>query len=225
MKIGLVIVDAWYTDTKIVDSFGLDPVPKWSDEVKENVINFSKFLTYVCDYERDKGTTIIHSLGTKTDNFLKNIDVSQVKMRKGDSIVGSDSLGRSIMANELDEVYWGGFHFGKCIHTHSNRTHQYLNKIGVVDINCLNLVLNLSMILPEKSWGHYINGKRAWTLNWGNHKVRDSLKETFTEDAEILPRNMVNPNETYQAFKSGIRYNHHLWSLNGFESLPLRSVF
>ena len=51
------------------------------------------------------------------------------------------------------------------------------------------------------------------------------MEETFKDGAEILPANMVNPNETYQAFKSGIRYNHHLWSLNGFESLPLRSVF
>ena len=163
MKRGLVIVDAWSLDTKIVDSFGFDPVPKWSDEVKENAINFSKFLTYVCNYERDKGTTIIHSLGTQTGDFLKNIEVSQVKMKVGDSIVGSDFLGKSIMANELDEVYWGGFHFGKCIHTHSNRTHQYLNKIGVVDVKTKENKVEFSML--EASFYVSINGFGGLDIN------------------------------------------------------------
>ena len=70
----------------------------------------------------------------------------------------------------------------------------------------------------------FINGDKYVGYS-KNGKIHGQGVYTFKDGAEILPANMVNPNETYQAFKSGIRYNHHLWSLNGFESLPLRSVF
>ena len=56
-----------------------------SDEIKNNIKQFSKFLSYVCDVEREKGTTIIHSLGNKSNSFLKFAErnASQVKMEKG----------------------------------------------------------------------------------------------------------------------------------------------
>ena len=74
MRIGLVVVDAWSVSKDIL-SYGQkihkNEPPIWSSEVKDNVKNFSDFLSYVCDTERRKGTTIIHSFGVNNSDLLE----------------------------------------------------------------------------------------------------------------------------------------------------------
>ena len=82
MTTGLVIVDAWFLDTwseLLTKKFGDNPVPRWAADVRENISEFSKFLTYVCDFERKKGTIIIHSLGDKTNSFLNFAEKTEIE--------------------------------------------------------------------------------------------------------------------------------------------------
>tara|TARA_Y100000593_G_scaffold55750_1_gene104191 strand:+ start:1584 stop:2198 length:615 start_codon:yes stop_codon:yes gene_type:complete len=196
MKTGLVIVDAWFLDEwsdLLTKKFGENPVPKWSDEIKNNIKQFSKFLSYVCDVEREKGTTIIHSLGNKSNSFLKFAErnASQVKMEKGDLLLGSDLLGKAIIEEKLDLVFYGGFHFGKCIHAHCEwaQKNLYLNNFKKVDN--LNIVLNLSMVLPKHTFKQHIETKSVIGI------------PVIPEFSDYEPE----------------PYNYYLWSMTGFESI------
>ena len=200
MNIGLVIVDAWFLDKwsdLLTKKFGENPVPDWSDEVKKNIKEFSKFLTYVCDFERKRGTTIIHSFGNETTKFIQHANInliSQVKMREGDSIVGSDLIGKAIVEEGLDLVLYGGFHFGKCIHRHSERAEQTLHLNGISNMDNLNIALNLSMVLPKHTFKEHINNKLA---------VGIPVIPEFS-DYEPEP------------------YDYYLWSMTGFENIKVR---
>jgi|TARA_R110000824_G_scaffold4471_2_gene21533 hypothetical protein len=232
MKKTLVIVDAWFLDNwseLLTKRFGKSPVPDWPEDVKYNVKYFSKFLSYVCDYERNKGTTIIHSLGTTANEFVNEIareNASQVKIRDGDTIAASDSIGEAILTTKADVVFWGGFHFGKCIHSHSNQAYQYLNRFAKFNINSLssrsfenkvlNLVLNLSMTLPGHSWKDHINGKKAWDVK--------NYDELTAEERETVDKNKISPENLDSGTVANynfnpVSYNHCLWSFDGFERL------
>lgn len=230
MKNALVIVDAWFLDDwpkSLTEKFGKSPVPNWPQEVKENIKHFGNFLSYVCDTERKKGTTIIHSLGSVTNKFLEfaNENASAVKVKEGDIITASDAIGRAIAASKANKVFWGGFHFGKCIHTHSNRAYQYLNSIGRHDINLLNLVLNLSMILPKHSWNHHIIGKKAWGVNLHKDDVREAYENSAFKDKEFLPGHFHDPSISVNYVFNPVKYTHSLWSTNSFEDLALKDTF
>ena len=63
-------------DLEIIINGGISKI----DEIKNNIKQFSKFLSYVCDVEREKGTTIIHSLGNKSNSFLKFAERNKVSL-------------------------------------------------------------------------------------------------------------------------------------------------
>ena len=168
MKTGLVIVDAWSV-TEDLYKYGHkmhnDIIPKWSLEVRDNIKNFCNFLNYVCDIERKKGTTIIHSLGVVNNKLLniKKDEASELTVDKKDKITFSTKLGKTIYENNIDEVYFCGFHFGKCIQNHIVDSNIFL--INTNKEQCKrnrNIVLNLSMILPPP-----LNSEtKKWDNNW-----------------------------------------------------------
>tara|TARA_R110001592_G_scaffold39760_1_gene130762 strand:+ start:3522 stop:4205 length:684 start_codon:yes stop_codon:yes gene_type:complete len=227
MKNGLVIVDAY---SELASTVGVDGVstPKWSDKVMDNVNHFSKYLNYVCEYERSQGTTIIHTFGeTSTDKLYKSVfnkSINQIEFNENDVITASDNAHTAIMELKLNKVYWGGFHFGKCIHSHSNRVYQNLLKNGRSDINILNLVLNLSMTLPEHSWMHHISGKKGWGINLDIPSVRDMYRNSSYVGREFLPNHIPSQYDVNFVFAPS-EYKHSLWSLNGFENLSLKKDF
>jgi len=154
MKKGLVIVDAWCVE-EAIEPIRDSQIPKWSSEVRENVNRFSEYLDYVCDYERGQGTTIIHSLGLAKSEFSPMLDVkptSQVKIKKGDIVTNTGTFKSSDVNKKLDIKYFAGFHFGKCIPMHIDRT---LNRMSNP-----NIALNLCMILPPTPTAH--THKNSW---------------------------------------------------------------
>jgi hypothetical protein len=224
MNIGLVIVDA-YSDR--FDNLEFKS-PTWSDETKKNVKHFSEFLTYVCDYERAHGTTIIHSFGNDSKELYnmgqENVGkASQLKLGEGDIIATSENLADVIISKKLNVVFYGGFHFGKCIHSHSNRTYQNLRKRGRGDINNLNLVLNLSMTNFNHSWKHHLYGKRGWDINLDNKDVRTEYKNSVFSNLEFLPTHITSKNAAVLEVFTEVNYNHHMWSVNGFEEINIRT--
>ena len=158
MKIGLVIVDSWVSNkwsNFLCKKYGENPVPDWSDTEKKNVRQFSKFLTYVCDFERRRGTTIIHSFGEKTTKFIQHANInsiSQVKIKTGDLVVGADLIAEAIIIEKLNFVLYGGFHFGKCVHGHCEIAQLNLDLNNKSNVDNLNIALNLSMVLPKNSF-------------------------------------------------------------------------
>lgn len=157
MKTALVVVDAWNVST----SNSHEEKPMWSDDVKDNVKNFSDFLDYVCDVEREKKTTIVHSFGmnVKSDD-VHNKNLSGVIIEKEDKVTNCIELGKFI--ENMDEVFFCGFHFGKCIQLHIKISNKYLiNTNKVLHDKNKNIALNLSMILPFNHKSGY-NPKNSW---------------------------------------------------------------
>ena len=167
MKTGLIITDAFSAD--YVSSVPEGQIPKWPLEVRDNVRNFCNFLSYVCDVEREKGTTIIHSLGY-TDVMSTDIkglkraglksmeEVSEIKVHKEDKVSHAHNLGKVIRENNLDLLYFCGFHFGKCIQMHVNLVFRHIKTMK----NNRNIVLNLCMILPPPDNAELKKHKNSW---------------------------------------------------------------
>jgi len=228
MNIGFVIVDAYSDRCEDLD-LNQNPhfkFPKWTNKIKENVKHFSGYLTYVCDYERSQGTSIIHSFG---DNKKELYDIgrenvarlSQLRIGEGDIIASSENLAEVIIREKLNMVFYGGFHFGKCIHSHSNRTYQNLRRKGRGDIDNLNLVLNLSMTTFDHSWKHHINAKRGWDINLSNENVRNEIEASNYVGKELLPTH-TQKQLFVNEILTEVNYNHHMWSMNGFEEINVK---
>lgn len=167
MKTGLIIVDAWSVDYNSTVSEG--QIPNWSLEVKDNVRNFCNFLNYVCDVERKKGTTIVHSLGytnpmgTDVKGLkragLKSIEeASELKIHKEDEVSYAHDLGKTIRENNLDLLYFCGFHFGKCIQMHIDLVFGDIKTMK----NNRNIILNLCMILKPPKNAETRKHKNSW---------------------------------------------------------------
>ena len=161
MKRALVIVDAWkYHDTR-------------NQEKEANAL--CSFLNYVIQHERQKETTIIYSFGSVPLDTAKdphnnkiNSDSLNVNIvsQNDDIFTSKPELNDVIVKNNIEEVYFGGFHFGHCIHMHS----EYLHR-GNTPMNCKNIVLNLSMVLSEDSWDEQIKKHSDWNYHlWGATK-------------------------------------------------------
>tara|TARA_R100000008_G_C3490609_1_gene118522 strand:- start:51 stop:635 length:585 start_codon:yes stop_codon:yes gene_type:complete len=168
MRIGLVVVDAWSVSKDIL-SYGQkihkNEPPIWSSEVKDNVKNFSDFLSYVCDTERQKGTTIIHSFGVNNSDLLEKEkgNVSELVVDDEDKITFANQLGKTINENNIDEVYFCGFHFGKCIQMHIKETSRYLRDNNKkLWRKSRNIALNLCMILPPPDNAELKKHKNSW---------------------------------------------------------------
>lgn len=129
---GLVIVDAWQ---KLL-SHDIASYPHLENEVR----SFGTFLNQVCNIERNKGTQIIHWGEGK--NLGRGI-MDEIEVAAQDKVMGREGNARweEVLAS-IDELYWCGFHFGRCVH----------DEAGFISGEDANIVLNLSLLFPQDSW-------------------------------------------------------------------------
>jgi hypothetical protein len=71
------------------------------------------------------------------------------------------------LKNKFEEVYWAGFHFGRCIHARSYPLHPL--------IPC-KIVINLCMVFPQDNWQQTLEGNR----------IKDPSKIYSPEEEKIL---------------------------------------
>ena len=242
MKTGLVVVDAWSVDENF-QKFGQkihgnEPPSTWhsagyaseerSPELKDVERNFSNFLNYVCEVERQKGTIIIHTFGVTDSPLLKysaaprpifghyqlesmespipvyleeKIDISQLTVDEKDKITSASQLGKTIDECNLDEVYFCGFYFGKCVHMHIVESNRYLrkNNRGLWRKN-KNIALNLCMVLPPPIV------HTRWAANLKPSKPGYSWKAAMNEEIALK--------------KYGMRsFDYFMWSPWRFEKI------
>lgn len=162
MKRALVIVDAWKSPGKRGDC-GIPFL------VERDTKAFGTFLNRVCKYERDKKTLIIHC----PTNFeiMDEIEVydDDVIFNHNPPEVTFEDWQKLFIDNDINEIYFGGFHFGRCIHSY---VHELYRDVGLVESTKIGIVLNLSMVYPGDSWLYHIeNSERRWdspdpTYNW-----------------------------------------------------------
>ena len=123
----LVIVDAW----KNVLPHDDKRHPHLSKDTKA----FGVFLNRVCELQRSRGTVIMHS--PSAFEIMEEIEI-----HKEDVVVPHAHLLPQAMANlDLDKIYFGGFHFGRCIQLHA----KHILPKG-------SIVLNLSLTFPSDLW-------------------------------------------------------------------------
>ena len=132
MAKGLVVVDAW----KVLYRHDVKDHPTLQDEVA----SFGKFLNQVCKIERDKGTQIIHSASHR---LMHGGIMDEIEVFSEDRVMGEDgNTTWAELRESIDELYWCGFHFGRCIHEQA--------RIAVG--NEAKIVTNLSLLFPVDSW-------------------------------------------------------------------------
>ena len=150
MRTGLVIVDAW--------DFRDSSKHKIYPELYIDSKAFGVFLNRVCTLERDKGTTIIHSPSPASRHPI----MEEMKIHEDDLVVKlGQTLKQVISMADLDEIYFAGFHFGRCIHNHASEISSQAN-----------IVLNLSMTFPGDKWNERIKvrgfGHKFNYYMWGH---------------------------------------------------------
>ena len=126
MKEALVLVDIWDISTDY-------------PSLRKDVAAFATYLNRVCEKEREKGTTIIHSYrSAKPGKLAKEIIVKEtdIDIKNGDF--------RKAFTGK-DIAYFCGTHFGRCIHSQAHTASLQS------DIN-IGIALNLSMVHPEDTW-------------------------------------------------------------------------
>jgi len=129
---GLVIVDAWQ---KLVPHNVID-YPDLENELR----SFGTFLNQVCNIERKKGTQIIHwgEGGGHWGGIMDEIEVAAQ-----DKVIGREGNATwEEIQESIDDLYWCGFHFGRCIH----------REAAFISGQDANIVLNLSLLFPQDSW-------------------------------------------------------------------------
>ncbi len=138
---GLVIVDAWQ---KLLPH-DVAAHPHLENEAR----SFGTFLNQVCNIEREKGTQIIHwgEGGTYWGGIMDEIEVAPE-----DNVIGEGKAGWGEVLAPIDELYWCGFHFGRCIH----------REASFISGQDANIVLNLSLLFPQDSWK-----ERLESMFWG----------------------------------------------------------
>mgnify|MGYP003147126640 CR=1 FL=1 len=112
-------------------------------DLLEEVRSFGVFLNMVCKIERKKGTQIVFCLTSKYeegDQFGDMMDEIEVFPED----ITLDKVGIKDI-NKDGDVYFAGFHFGRCIHNHAKNS-------GISEEQGLNIVINLSLLYPEDSW-------------------------------------------------------------------------
>jgi len=99
-KIALVIIDHW----KSWPPYDIERFPDMNNDTQ----SFGVFLNRVCEIERQKGTKIIHGVIGDT--------MDQIEVRDTDfTIETSVDLERILKDNEVDVLFYAGYHFGMCI--------------------------------------------------------------------------------------------------------------
>ena len=123
MNTALVVVDAWNTSKSSLHK----EKPMWDRDVKDNVKSFSNFINYVCRVERKKNTTIVHSFGMDVQTAdIYDRNLSAITIEKKDEVTNSLELGKVI--ENMDEIFFCGFHFGKCVQMHMKMSNKYLSQ-------------------------------------------------------------------------------------------------
>jgi len=148
---GLVIVDAW----KNLLPFDAEQFPSLSDQLH----TFGSYLNEVCRREREKGTLIIHSyLDRKAEEWaLTGWELPEpmdaIEICPEDFVAeGGTNIRLQVLDElgvELGELYWCGFHFGRCVHERARQT----------DGEDANIVLNLTQIFPADLWRERMQGQ------------------------------------------------------------------
>ncbi len=147
---GLVVVDAW----KNILSGDAEQFPFLSDQMH----SFGSYLNEVCRREREKGTLIIHSYLDRGSEVWaltaweppEPMDEIEIYPEDFVDVGGSNIRSQILEARgvEIGELYWCGFHFGKCVHERALLT----------DGEDANIVLNLSQIFPTDLWRERMKG-------------------------------------------------------------------
>lgn len=151
-KIALVIIDHW----KSWPPYDIERFPDMNNDTQ----SFGVFLNRVCEIERQKGTKIIHGVIGDT--------MDQIEVRDTDfTIETSVDLERILKDNEVDVLFYAGYHFGMCI-----RDREYGIDFMSELVNIpMGICLNLCMLNPNNFW--YVKLKENNEVNhdlylWSN---------------------------------------------------------
>tara|TARA_R110001592_G_C13115984_1_gene745401 strand:+ start:535 stop:1083 length:549 start_codon:yes stop_codon:yes gene_type:complete len=156
-KKALIICDAW----KNLSQEDLLNHPNLSKDCKA----FAVFLNRVCELEREKGTQIIHAYNH--DEWSRDKEcMDEINILEADYVAKGD-LKEYLLKNKFEEVFWAGFHFGRCIHARSYFLHPH--------IQC-KIVINLCLVFPQDNWQQTFIGGR----------IKDPFKKYSLEEEKIL---------------------------------------
>ena len=167
----LVIVDAW----EIWDPFMVDEAHA-----------LGAFLNEVCKLERAKGTLIVHSHGEYTPMPQIEIMPEDWELHKDDTEVvpvprlnhynpNGDNFLHNSKRYDIDEVYFCGFHFGKCVHHHAVVLMGEPNGAGTCEAN---IIVNLSSVLPDailhNSWVEIMEDRDSFHYHlWSRNGIEE----------------------------------------------------
>tara|TARA_Y100000004_G_C8949090_1_gene427656 strand:+ start:925 stop:1458 length:534 start_codon:yes stop_codon:yes gene_type:complete len=165
MNNALMIVDAW----KECIDYDVKEFPNLPQDTK----SFGVFLNRVCELEREKGTVIIHSPSCKPIMDEIKIHEKDLMYSCSDPINSAKHINTHLKKINVNNLYVGGFHFGRCIQRHAlnfkkGATEDEIRSFSVCDK--VSIVLNLSMVFPCDSWLEHIkNSKLDFSHSlWGN---------------------------------------------------------
>ena len=162
MKSALFVVDAY----KFLDKDNNEEI---SLLVERDTKAFGTFLNRVCKYERNRGTVIVfpkvygHNLSSDESHSPSNLEImDEIEVYDEDVIFNHNITDgakeifptfndwqKLFIDNDINEIYFGGFHFGRCIHSY---VHELYRHIDLVESTKIGIVLNLSMVYPGDSW-------------------------------------------------------------------------
>jgi hypothetical protein len=177
MNNALMIVDAW----KKCVSHDVEKFPHLPQDTK----SFGVFLNRVCELERKKGTVIIHSPSGQPI-------MDEIKIHKQDLIYSaSDPIGSAEHINiylkkmNVNNLYVGGFHFGRCTHNHAIKFKKDAKGSKKYSAFCsrVSIVLNLSMVFPCDSWLNLIKKSELVFSHslWGNSGFEEIISASPQE--------------------------------------------
>jgi len=188
----LVIVDAWkehiyegdtqylweekYSSTgELIDqkiNFPHIPILNTLDLINtlpKDMKAFGVFLNRVCELLRSRGTMIVHSISNRKSlhGGVSSGMMEEIKINKKDLVILSLTDLSKVLINDsrFDEIYFGGFFFGRCVHERARTI--YPNG---------SIVLNLSMIFPSDSWTEQLKNHREFKYSLWNSVGFDNIK-------------------------------------------------
>jgi hypothetical protein len=183
---GLVIVDAWQ---KLL-SRDVASYPDLRNEVR----SFGTFLNQVCKIERKKGTQIIHWGEGK--NLGRGI-MDEIEVAVEDRVMGEEGNTRwDEVHASIDELYWCGFHFGRCVHEEAD----------FISGEDANIVLNLSLLFPQDSWKDILGdvGEEHQHGPYPDYRLHTHL------------------GASRYRHKKYTQMHYYLWSQKGFEEVSIQ---
>ena len=165
MNNALMIVDAW----KKCVSHDVKKFPHLPQDTK----SFGVFLNRVCELERKKGTVIIHSSSCQPIMDEIKIHKQDLIYSCSDPINSAKHINAHFKKKNVNNLYVGGFHFGRCIQRHAIKFKKgaIRDKVRFSAVcDKVSIVLNLSMVFPCDSWLEHIKNSKVHFSHslWGN---------------------------------------------------------